>query len=94
MSEVLAAARIENGKLIAKTGNITAWQNNTLSFSNPGNKVFVPVVSDCDSAPFITNTHWIQDVGPDFIVVKLKAMDTGDRVYNATNFTAIIVSTP
>jgi hypothetical protein len=68
------------------------WQNGILSFSNPNKVTFIPIISNCEDAPYITTTHWIKQIGPDYIVVERKALDTGNRTYPPTDFTAVIVS--
>jgi hypothetical protein len=95
MSIVLAAAQVQGGKLVSQSGNITAWQNNTLSFRNPDGLKFVPVVSPCATTlPYITSLPWIKEIGPDYIEVRDTALDTGGRVFDASNFTVVVVSLP
>ena len=53
---ILAAARIEAGKLREHTQNITAWQDNKLSFEieNKYKDHFVPIVSHCHNVSYVT----------------------------------------
>ncbi|AZO24184.1 hypothetical protein EJ070_28160 [Mesorhizobium sp. M1E.F.Ca.ET.045.02.1.1] len=94
MSEVLAAATIKEGKLDTYTPNVK-WENNILSFEIPEKYKgkFVPMVSHCHNVPYVTSTHWIKQIGQEYIVVMQSAQDTSGRVFPPTDFTAVIVST-
>jgi hypothetical protein len=89
---VLAAAQVTAGQLGPHTSNVK-WENNILSFEiaekYKGN--FVPVVSHCHNVPYITSSHWIKQIGPEYIVVMQSAQDTSGRTYPPTDFTAVIV---
>jgi hypothetical protein len=75
----------------------TLFDPNTgkLTFPNPTTVPFVPVISFyAEGSTYVTETCWIEAIGPNYIVVKNKTLDTGDRVSAGSNFTAIIVSAP
>ncbi|TJV70739.1 MAG: hypothetical protein E5X76_18255 [Mesorhizobium sp.] len=91
---ILAAARIKEGQLIDGTANVR-WQDNILSFEieEKYKGHFVPVISLCHNVPYITQSYWIKQIGPEWISVMQSAQDTSGRVFPPTDFTAIIVST-
>src|SRR5207248_2668784 len=85
---ILAAARIEAGKLREHTQNITAWQDNKLSFEieNKYKDHFVPIVSHCHNVSYVTSSYWIKEIGPEYITVircsRHKRQNVGcDRFY-------------
>jgi hypothetical protein len=82
MAYILAAAQVKQGALYSSSADVT-WANGKLSFPNPERLKFVPVISDSQDAPYITATHWIRQIGPDYIVVLLKALDTGSATTRA-----------
>lgn len=96
MATILAAARIEGGQLdrSRSTRNVR-WENNILSFEidERDKNSFVPMISHCVNRPYITSTHWIKQIGPEYIVVMQSAQDTSGRVYPPTDFTAVIIGT-
>src|SRR5262249_23542293 len=89
---VLAGAQVTGGQLGPHTSNVK-WENNILSFEiaekYKGN--FVPVVSHCHNVPYITSSHWIKQIGPEYIVVMQSTQDTSGRTYPPTDFTVVIV---
>jgi hypothetical protein len=99
MPNILAVAQVKAAQLVAENSSPHVSFNQAtgiLSFSNDRRLKFVPVISDSHEGPYITNTHWIKEIGPANIVVMQHALDTGgaDRTFPPTDFTAIIVSLP
>lgn len=96
MASILAAAHVEGGCLdkARSTGNVR-WENGILSFEidERDKNSYVPIITHCVNRPYITSSHWIKQIGPEYIVVMQSAQDTSGRVYPPTDFTAVIVGT-
>ena len=90
---ILALAQVKDGKLLYNSGGVLfEATTGTISFSNPKGLTFFPMISDTQEGPYITTIHWIQKIEqPNRFVVRQKALDTGDRTWPPTNFTAIVV---
>ncbi|AWM06101.2 hypothetical protein [Bradyrhizobium symbiodeficiens] len=91
---ILAMIQVKNGQLSSTSSpNVSFDQTSGLvSFPNPRNLAFLPVVSDTNDVPYITQMHWIRAIlPPDKFIVRAKAMDTGDRTWPPHNFTAVVV---
>jgi hypothetical protein len=91
---ILAMIQIKNGQLQSVSSPNVSFDQTTglVSFPNPRNLAFLPVVSDANDAPYITSMHWIRAIlPPDKFIVRAKAMDTGDRTYPPNNFAAVVV---
>lgn len=90
---ILAMIHIKNGMLASASPGVSFDQGSgVVSFPNPKSLSFLPLISDSKDAPYITGMHWIKAIlPPDKFIVRLKAMDTGDRTYPPDNFTAVIV---
>lgn len=91
---ILAMIQVKNGQIQPTSSpNVSFDQGSGIvSFPNPRNLVFLPVVSDANDAPYITQTHWIRAIlPPDKFIVRAKAMDTGDRTWPPHDFTATVV---
>ena len=91
---VLAMVQVKNGQLQSTSSpNVSFDQGSGIvSFPNPRNLAFLPIVSDANDAPYITQSHWIRAIlPPDKFIVRAKAMDTGDRTWPPHNFTAVVV---
>jgi hypothetical protein len=95
MPNILAAATVVGGQLDpANSSHGVAFNQATgiLSFPNPNNLKFVPLISDTHAVAYITSTCWIKEIGPANIVVWQSALDTSGRTWPPTDFTAVIVS--
>lgn len=90
---ILAMAQVKNGMLASASPGVSFDQpSGVVSFPNPRNVAFLPLISDSREAPYITQMHWIKAIlPPDKFIVRSKAMDTGDRTYSPEDFTAVIV---
>jgi hypothetical protein len=91
MPRIIAAAQVKNGLIETASAGVT-YENEILHFPNPGHLKFVPVISDCEDKRYITETHWIQQLGPDYVHVRRKPNDTSDRTSAGTDFTVVVVS--
>lgn len=90
---VLAMIEVKKSKLTSATPGV-AFDPGTglVSFPNPKSLQFLPVVSDANEDPYITQTHWIRQIlGPDKFIVRAKAMDTGDRTWPPHDFVAVVI---
>ena len=90
---VVASGQIDASRTQAKGAGAITYDPRTgvLDFPNPQNKKFVPVVGNLDQAPYITSTHWAQDIGPHHVVVYETALDTGGRTWPGHNFSTMII---
>jgi hypothetical protein len=93
---LLAIARVKDSKLVSASPGVALELNpktnsGTITFPNPKNLKVVPVISDANDAPYITNMHYVSNIQNNNFSVRRKAMDTGDRTYLPTDFTAIVV---
>lgn len=95
----LAAVTVIDGAVVIKSKGVDYnTATGVVTFPNPQNMHFVPIVSDLapkNSEPYITETHFIRkvDVTNQFTVWK-KALDTGERNSPPSSFTAIVVGMP
>jgi hypothetical protein len=90
---ILAAIRVNAGSIISKTPGVEySSTSGVVTFPNPQNKTFVPVISNYKEAAYISDTHFIRNIlnFTQFQVWRT-ALDTGTRDYPPTSFTAIVV---
>jgi hypothetical protein len=91
---VLATVIVQSGRLVSSSDGVSFDPSTGLiSFSNPKNLPFVPVISDYSpNVSFITATHFVKEiVGTNQFRVRRKALDTGERTDIPISFTAIVV---
>jgi hypothetical protein len=91
---VLAMAVVEQGKLIRQSDDKISFDAGTgkLTFSNPGNLQFVPIVTSATDAPSPTDTHFVQiPFGADNFIVRSKVLDTGPRAGVGHDFSVVVV---
>lgn len=92
---ILAIAEVEkdtsgNSTLGAHSNGVTFdSKTGVLTFPNPENLIFVPVISHYESAP--TTMHYIKAIGSDYVIVMQVALDASARVYAPCCFTAAII---
>jgi hypothetical protein len=91
----LAALTVEDGKLVRASNGVSFDpETGVVGFPNPRNLKFVPVISDTVSSSehYMTTKNFIREIGvSNQFRVWSTALDTGDRNYAPTNFTAIVV---
>jgi hypothetical protein len=91
--EVLAAVRVQDGTIVSSSDGVKFDRaTGIVTFKNPGNLQFVPVITDFENNAYITETHFVREiVTVDKFKVWRKPLDTGARNGPPTSFTAIVV---
>jgi hypothetical protein len=92
----LAALTVRGGKLASSSEGVSYdSETGVVSFPNPRGLHFVPVISDAapnDTPHYITTTHYIREIGStNQFKVWSTALDTTDRNYAPSYFTAVVV---
>ncbi|HZP75415.1 MAG TPA: hypothetical protein VFB45_04665 [Pseudolabrys sp.] len=94
--EIKAAGRVKAGVLEAGYSshgvNFDA-KSGRIVFPNNERHGYTALVSNSAEEPYITTTHWVAEFGPNYIVVKQHALDTGGagRTFPASDFTFAII---
>jgi hypothetical protein len=90
---ILAIAEVRNGQLVFATeGTSFDPPNGTLSFRNPKNLKFVPVVSYITpNGVYATEYVYSKSFGPNSASIWQGALDTGGRNHPPRDFTAVIL---
>lgn len=93
--QILAALRVRSGSLLEWTAGVTFVRDpGTVTFPNPRQLKFVPIVTDSQDNTYITDTHWVRSIqAPNIFTVRAKALDTGgaERTSPPHDFTAIVL---
>lgn len=92
-AKILAMIRVQGGKVVSGSDGVTFDQpNGLITFPNSENRPFVPVISDFQTAQYITETHFVREIaGTNQFKVWRKPLDTGARNSPPSDFTAIVV---
>lgn len=90
---ILAMISVHDGIIVSKSDGVTFDRSSGMvSFPNPEGLPFVPVISDFQRTLYTTQTHFIREIqGANKFTVWQTALDTGDRNWPPSNFTAVVV---
>lgn len=96
---ILATLTVKGGVLAASSSGVTYdTKSGVVVFNNPWNLRFVPIVSNTAASTsgaldnYITATNFIREIGPAHqFRVWATPLDTGNRNFAPTDFTAIVV---
>ena len=92
----LAALTVKGSQLVSSSSSAVTYdaKSGIVVFPNPRNLRFVPIVSDAANGPndYTTTTNFIKEIGPAHqFRVWSTPLDTGNRNFAPTDFTAIVV---
>lgn len=92
-NRVIASISVQDGRFVSGTeGSKYDGDTGIVTFNNPSNLPFIPVISDISSQEYITTTHFIKEIiGYNQFRVRQTPLDTTDRHSQPKGFTAIII---
>ena len=91
-NRVLASVHISGGIVSGTNGVTYDAASGVVTFPNPDNLLFTPVISDYNVSHYSTTTLYVRQVtGNNQFQVWRTTLDTGDRNYPPGSFTAIVV---